>query len=286
MNMREGKKKMESNLKSRIKVAIPGAAVFLLLIIFGGAFGAVIISAVLSALMLWEFGHIVFELPDALEKRRFLVGLGWFIPFATFLLPSAENPLLLISFFLFMFYFLYTAERFSGDEMKRHYAEMMAAFFGVFYLSFLMTYLVDLRQVAQGKHWTLLFFFVIWATDIGAYFVGLRYGRRKLYPHISPKKTWEGFFGGIGLALIVTISYKLIFFKSLSWGAVILVPPVMGVVGGVGDLAESFLKRAYGKKDSSQLLSGHGGFLDRFDSVVLGLPVMFALTRIFGVFER
>ena len=276
---------MEANLKSRIRIAVPGAAVFLLLLLFAGGFGAVLIAALLSSLMLWEFGGIVFELEDALEKKRFLVALGWLLPFANYLLPSIEYSLLVACFFLFLAYFLYTAERFAGEGMKRHYAEMMGAFFGLFYIGFLMTYLVDLRLVAQGKHWTVLFFFVIWASDIGAYFVGKRYGKRKLYAIISPGKSWEGFFGGIATALLISVLYKLIFFKSLAWAGAITVPVVLGVVGPVGDLAESFLKRAYAKKDSGTLLSGHGGFLDRFDSVVLGLPVMYSLTRLFGVLD-
>lgn len=277
--------KIESNLKSRIKVAVPGAFVFFILVFFMGQFGAVLITAILSSLMLWEFGSIVFENEDFSEKRMIIAGMGWLLPFISFWLPSIEFSMLTIYFIALLIYFLYTAERFNGEFLKKHFQELTLALFGVFYISFLMNYLIDLRGVAKGQHWTFLFFLIIWSLDSGAYFVGLKYGKNKLYPHLSPKKSWEGFFGGMGVAIIVTLIYKLIFFKALSLFAVVFVPLILGVFGPIGDLAESFLKRAYDKKDSGTLLFGHGGFLDRFDSVVLGVPVMYALTRIFGVLE-
>lgn len=276
---------MNTNLKQRIQVAVPGVALLLGLILFAGTFGAVIISAVISVMMIYEFSRIVFSLPDQKEKRNLLMGLSWLLSFSIFWIPSTEFGLLVTFFLILTTYFLYTSERFNGEELRAHFQEFMAAFFGLFYLGFLTTFLIGLRQASQGKHWTVLFFFLVWAMDTGGYFAGLKFGKKKLFPHISPKKTWEGWYGGVLAAVLVTVLYKLIFFKSLSWFAVFAVPCLIAVVEPIGDLAESFLKRAYDKKDSGQLLPGHGGFLDRFDGVVLSLPVMYAATRIFGVLD-
>jgi phosphatidate cytidylyltransferase len=128
----------------------------------------------------------------------------------------------------------------------------------------------------------LLFLITVWAGDTGAYSLGSRYGKRKLYPVISPKKTVEGAIGGIGSGFVIALIYKLLLFRSLSWGGAIFIPVLIGAVSQVGDLCESFFKRAFDRKDSGSILPGHGGFLDRFDGVVFSLPIMYGCMRIFG----
>lgn len=273
---------MTPELKKRIQTAVLGVAVFLLLLTVGGPIGAVFVAAVLSVATLWEFAEITYGLPDKKEKRFLLLGGAWMLQFLGFWMTGAEFALLMISFLAFTSYYLFTADRYRDEELKRHYQELMYTLFGFVYLGFLWVYLPALRQAAYGLHWTLLFFFNVWAADSGAYFAGLKYGRRKLYEAISPKKSWEGVYGGVAAALVVTIAYKLVFFRQLSWLGAVFVPVAITSVSIVGDLAESFLKRAFSVKDSSQLLPGHGGFLDRFDGVVFSLPIMYALTRIFG----
>jgi phosphatidate cytidylyltransferase len=127
----------------------------------------------------------------------------------------------------------------------------------------------------------MLFFCIVWADDVVAYFVGKRFGRHKLYPLISPKKSLEGAEGGLIGGVVITVLYKLLIFNDLHWLGVVVIPLLVGVAAQVGDLCESFLKRAYGKKDSGSILPGHGGFLDRFDGVVFSLPVMYVCIRIF-----
>ncbi|RYZ66986.1 MAG: hypothetical protein EOP09_11785, partial [Proteobacteria bacterium] len=161
---------MNSNLKQRIQVAVPGVLVLLGLILFAGTFGAVIISAVISVLMIYEFSGIVFSLADRTEKRNLLMGLAWFLSFSIFWVPSTEFGILVAFFLLLTTYFLYTSERFHAEELRTHFIEFMASFFGLFYLGFLPTFLIGLRQSAQGKHWTVLFFLLVWAMDTGGYF--------------------------------------------------------------------------------------------------------------------
>lgn len=131
-----------------------------------------------------------------------------------------------------------------------------------------------------------LFFglFVVWATDIGAYMVGRQYGRNKLWPEISPNKTVEGAIGGIVSAVIVAIIYLLLFPGDTYFGhntfLMIAFTVVFSIAGQFGDLVESAFKRHYGVKDSGNILPGHGGILDRFDSMLFVFPLMHLL----GVF--
>ena len=124
-----------------------------------------------------------------------------------------------------------------------------------------------------------LFFFVlfnIWATDSGAYFIGRALGKRKLWPEISPKKTVEGAIGGIASALVLTVIFQLIH-PLFSFSEALLAAIVIAVFGQMGDLVESALKRHYGVKDSGNILPGHGGILDRFDSLIFVLPILHVL---------
>jgi phosphatidate cytidylyltransferase len=177
---------------------------------------------------------------------------------------------------------LFTADRHEGPNFLTHFREMMASFFGMVYLAFLPLYLVLLRDAARGPEWVVLLFLIVWASDTGAYFVGLKFGRRKLYAAISPKKTIEGLLGGVATAALVTFVYKLTVLPELSWVGAALIATLVALAGAVGDLSESFLKRAFETKDSGSILPGHGGFLDRFDGVLFGLPVMYACVRIFN----
>jgi phosphatidate cytidylyltransferase len=121
---------------------------------------------------------------------------------------------------------------------------------------------------------------ILWASDTGAYFAGTRFGRRKLFERISPKKSWEGFAGGAALALIFVFGLAR-FFNSLSMQQWIIVGIIIIVGGTFGDLIESLLKRSIEIKDSGDTLPGHGGFLDRFDGLLISAPVLVASLEIF-----
>ena len=125
---------------------------------------------------------------------------------------------------------------------------------------------------------------IVWATDIGAYMVGREYGKNKLWPEISPNKTIEGAVGGILSAIVIAIVYLIVFpgktYFNQSSFVLILMTAVLSVVGQFGDLVESAIKRHYGVKDSGIILPGHGGILDRFDSLLFVFPIM----HLFGIF--
>jgi phosphatidate cytidylyltransferase len=135
--------------------------------------------------------------------------------------------------------------------------------------------LVVVRDQPAGATWLLWLMVLVWGADIGAYFAGRRFGRRKLAPQVSPGKTWEGALGGAAVSLAATLA-MLVAMGALAlwWVPVVL---LLTVVSVFGDLFESVLKRQRGVKDSGSLLPGHGGVLDRIDSLVAVLPVFAVL---------
>jgi len=125
------------------------------------------------------------------------------------------------------------------------------------------------------------FFVLLWANDTGAYLVGSAIGKHRLMERISPKKSWEGFFGGMLLTLIVArlLSDSLGVVNLNGW---MIIAVIITVAGTFGDLIESMLKRSVGFKDSGTIMPGHGGFLDRFDSVVIAFPLVYLYIAVFG----
>ena len=139
--------------------------------------------------------------------------------------------------------------------------------------------LVVIRSAPDGSLWVLWLFLLVWGADVGAYFVGKRFGRTKLAPLVSPGKTWEGIWGGLIIASIAC-AMVLLFMGRFNFGWV-LIMLVLIAVSVFGDLFESVVKRVRGVKDSGNLLPGHGGVLDRIDSVIAVLP-FFALILIYS----
>ncbi len=271
-----------TELQKRVVFGVLGASLILAVIIFGSWPGILLLMGVLSLGMIHEFAQMVYSLPDKTEKRYMILLLSWLVLVLGFLLTRAGFELLMMSFIILFIYFLFTASRYDEEELTTHFKELMFSTFGLIYLTFIPLYFLRIREAAYGVKWVVLFFLIIWCVDTGAYFAGKKYGHRKLYPKISPKKTVEGAMGGVLSAGILTLLFKLLFFKELHWLGVFFTPLAVGVVAEIGDLCESFLKRAFHQKDSSTLIPGHGGLLDRFDGVVFSLPVMYLCVRMFS----
>ncbi|MBI2829715.1 MAG: phosphatidate cytidylyltransferase [Chloroflexi bacterium] len=146
---------------------------------------------------------------------------------------------------------------------------------GIFYIGWLLGYYVQLRGLDNGRDWVYLAMFTTFSSDSAAYFVGRTMGKHHMAPSISPKKTWEGAVAGIlGAMVSVFILTKLLSFP-LGYGQIVFLGIAVSVVGQAGDLVESLLKRNLGVKDSSNLLPGHGGFLDRIDSHIFAGVVVY-----------
>jgi phosphatidate cytidylyltransferase len=156
---------------------------------------------------------------------------------------------------------------------------------GILYIGWLMSYLVALRALDNGAGWVYLALLCTFASDICAYLVGRSFGRHKMAPYISPGKTWEGAVSGVAGAIIVSVVVILLFGLPVTWWGAIILGVLISVIGQVGDLVKSLFKRNVEVKDSGNFLPGHGGFLDRMDSIAFaGVTVYyFAVLSTLGV---
>jgi phosphatidate cytidylyltransferase len=156
---------------------------------------------------------------------------------------------------------------------------------GIFYAGYLATYLAKLKLIDphHGGDTVLIVLIVAWLADTGGYFAGRFLGKAKLYEAVSPKKTWAGAWGGLAGSLVGVAALKLITATYLSWLDVGLLAIPGGVLGQLGDLTESLIKRSVGVKDSGALLPGHGGLLDRIDAVLFIAPYVYGYLVIRGL---
>lgn len=165
-------------------------------------------------------------------------------------------------------------------DLKQYLGAVSTAAFGVVYTAFAFSCLFPLRfsslgrDLANGRQIVFFLFAVVTAGDIFAYFTGRLMGKRLMFQRVSPKKTIEGSIGGLAASLIIGWAYAHWFWRTSNWEIVLPLAFAVAVAGQTGDLVESALKRGSGLKDSGSLLPGHGGLLDRVDSLLLGAPVL------------
>jgi phosphatidate cytidylyltransferase len=162
-------------------------------------------------------------------------------------------------------------------QLPRGPARVGLAVLGGAYPGLGLACLFQLRQGYEGLGWIALCLASTWLNDTGAYFAGRALGRRKLYPRISPSKTWEGAIGGLVASVAGALIVKAFPFllPRIPWPVAAAVGAGCGIFGPLGDLSESMLKRAFDKKDSSHILPGHGGLLDRIDALLFNAPFVF-----------
>ena len=149
----------------------------------------------------------------------------------------------------------------------------------ILYVGWLLGYLVALRGLDNGRSWVFLAIFVTFGSDSAAYFIGSSFGKHKLAPTISPKKTWEGAVGGLAGAAAVSLLFLFIkpvqLTSYLNWWQLVIIALSISAVGLMGDLVESLFKRNTGVKDSGTIFPGHGGMLDRMDSIVFAVVLVY-----------
>ncbi len=164
---------------------------------------------------------------------------------------------------------------FSPRPVDGALEDVASTFLGVFYVAMLFAFQVAIRTGVNGKHWLVFLYFIIWASDIGAYSIGIPFGRHRLYEKVSPKKSIEGLVGALAASAGMAVLCRMWFMPPVGTGEAIALGLALAVVGTVGDLAESLLKRAAGVKDSGGIIPGHGGILDRMDSMLFAAPVLY-----------
>ncbi|CAG0965410.1 phosphatidate cytidylyltransferase [Geobacteraceae bacterium] len=203
----------------------------------------------------------------------------------TFVLASPESLQRFIQFpggngvlfFSFTVAFLVVAIffLFSIRDIRQSATEMALLWSGIAYVPLLLSHLVLLRALPSGVEWVFLMLLIVMSGDTAAYYVGSSLGKRKLYPSVSPNKSIEGALGGLCGSLVGTFAAKLTFFPALTVADCVVTALAVGAIGQIGDLFESLLKRSFGVKDSGVIIPGHGGILDRLDSILFAAPALY-----------
>lgn len=188
------------------------------------------------------------------------------------LLPDCRIALASITllFLLFALLFLFRIRDISDAAREIAYASL-----AFLYIPLLLMHLVMLRQLAYGEKWLLVIMLIVMTNDSAAYYTGCSFGKHRLYPLVSPKKSIEGALGGLVGSIGGTLLAKFTFFPQLSFMDTIVTAVFIGALGQTGDLFESLLKRSFGVKDSGTLIPGHGGVLDRLDSIIFAAPATY-----------
>jgi phosphatidate cytidylyltransferase len=285
-----------SELNKRIAVAIVGIPLAIGLIYIGGYFFslAIIIIAILG---IGEYLKISEQKSTNIQKfSTYFLAISILLLFAFVFKPD------LVAFYLLIilitgFLLIYTIQLFKGVQGAVFAVSSViniVVYLGFGFSSFIIIrnfnkYLLYWRDVfgqnsffytsefAESAIWGLFLLFIflsIWTCDSAAYFIGKSFGKHKLHPEVSPKKSWEGAIAGLVGAIIAFTLLNYFFISQIPLYFSVIGGLLIGTTGQIGDLAESQLKRDAGIKDSSNLLPGHGGILDRFDSAVFVFPVM------------
>ena len=171
------------------------------------------------------------------------------------------------------------ARLFSRRPVEGALEDIAVTLLGVFYAALLFGYQVAIHAGPSGKKWLVFLFLVIWASDTGAYYIGSAFGKHRLYEKISPKKSIEGLIGGMLASMVIAILCTVWLVPSAGLLEAAVLGACLAAFGTVGDLVESLIKRSAGVKDSGTLIPGHGGILDRMDSMLFAAPVLFYYLR-------
>lgn len=258
-------------MKTRIITAVVALAIFIPLIIYGGwpltiAAVALGIIAMSEILVMKKMFVISFEAIVSYLGVALLILPDSWLDF----LPSVATRWFgfYVLVVLLLLHTVLRKQRFTFDDVGVLTLAML-------YIGMGFHYFVVARSI---NFVTLLYgMLIVWLTDSGAYLIGRKIGKNKLAPKISPNKTWEGSIGGTVAATVILAAYLHFLPVGGAWLPMILLTIVLSIMGQFGDLIESSLKRYYGVKDSGKILPGHGGILDRFDSMLIVMPMLHLL---------
>jgi phosphatidate cytidylyltransferase len=259
-------------LKQRIITGFIGGALFIGFLWIGGLWFAALIS--LLAFVAY------YELIKMSSIKLFSIpSVAGFVYLGAILLASLSHQykgsLFQLDYFQVMLSFVFLLLLLTILSKNQFMVEQAGVLFiGVFYIGFGFLTFIEAR-LDHGLALVLFSLIVIWSTDSGAYFTGRKLGKHKLWPSISPNKTIEGAIGGVVFAILAAVIFQLISTSFENWGYVLMLALIISIGGQIGDLVESGIKRHYQVKDSGALLPGHGGVLDRFDSLLFVFPILF-----------
>jgi len=210
-----------------------------------------------------------------------LAAVGYTFVALLYMLLLTQNMELILP--LAVFYMLTVMTVYIFKFPKYRAEQIMYLFFGFFYAGLLLSYIYQVRQMEGGAFSVWLIFIAAWGSDVFAYCAGMLFGKHKAFPVLSPKKTWEGCIGGVVGAAIVAVVYCLAmnywFNQNFSTAQFAIVCGCGAVISQIGDLVASAMKRNNEIKDYGKLIPGHGGILDRFDSVIFVAPMVYYLLQ-------
>lgn len=266
-----------------MKRTVPGlllAAIWLLLLIYGSVqllWAVVLLIAFIGGR---EYCRMVLD-GQLYEPDRIVLPLIMILPVAAALFSRQHELAAAFGFLLGLLgligYLLYHYRRFE-HPLSLLYRGVL----GLVIIGYFASHLVLIRGLNDGAHWLIILSAVTAGTDTAAYLVGSAWGKRKLCPHISPNKTVEGALGGLAGGVIMALLLALVFTVQSSMAVIGCIALVLSIGSMVGDLLESIIKRGCGVKDSGTILGGHGGVLDRLDSMLLAGPLLYYMLIYLG----
>ena len=271
-------------MRKRLITSLGLAAVGLPAILFGGFLYYLLLGTFLIGAA-WEYVQL-FHAVKLEPQMHITVGGVVLITISRMFFPQYALPVFEATILVALTYHLIAYER-GRDQAALDFAITVT---GLIYIGWIGSYLFDLRNLPQGAWWFTLVMCCVWLGDSGAYLIGVRYGKHKMAPRLSPKKSWEGYAASViaGMLTGVVLTYVFTTYGFLpgkianaftSYGTIAgeitiwqgaLMGLVLGALPPLGDLGESMLKRQSGIKDSSDIIPGHGGFFDRIDSWIWG----------------
>jgi phosphatidate cytidylyltransferase len=266
------------SLRKRLPTALVLLVLFFLVVQFVPPPGYFVVLQILILASLFEFYNL-FRYRKLFPEKILGVILALTISLSFYF--KEEIPLGMVLFGCLLLAALYFVISFNTVEKLAHFPSSIAlTFFGAVYLSFTLNYFYLLREEETPLYVYFLLIVIIFG-DTGAYFFGKLFGRHKLVPIASPYKTWEGCFGGIVFAALGALAAQQILLTDIVLWKAVLTGILVHAVAQISDPLESLFKRAVGVKDSSNALPGHGGFLDRVDSLILATPFFYYFIKYF-----
>lgn len=259
-------------LRKRLIVVILGLPILILFVVVGGEVYSGFIG-LLIGVAAWEFWRMF-------KKGGYFPSAAGTIGGAVIL--SLRSYFDFISFDLLLTLLVMVIMTIHIVNFERGRKESVLGFCitsaGMIYWGLMGGYLLSLRQLPDGLWWVMLVLPSVWAADVGGYFGGTLFGRHPMTPRLSPKKTWEGYVGGIVMGLAFTALFGLLWHgraERVTWQTGLVIGGFVAVFAPLGDLGASMFKRMFNLKDSSNLLPGHGGIMDRIDSWIWGAAIGF-----------